>query len=59
MTMTEHEHQERHKELHHSLDEIFSDFITNSGTKSGFTQRPIIELITWSYKQSLKPDHTP
>ena len=57
--MTKKEHKERHKKLHKSLDEIFADFIENSGINSGFTDRPIMELINWSYKQTKEPDHKP
>ena len=57
--MTEKEHKEKHKILHQHLDELFADFITNSGVESGFTERPIMELLTWANKQRQEPDHRP
>ena len=59
INMTKKEHKERHKELHENLDEIFADFIENSGLDSGFTGKTIMELLSWSYKQSQEPDHKP
>lgn len=59
--MTPEEHKARHIELHRSLDELFADFI-DKGVRSGeveFTQRPIMDLIQWSYRQTQSPDHKP
>jgi len=52
--MEESEHIKRHNELHQSLDELFADFITHGG---GGTENTILELITWSHAQTIKPDH--
>ena len=53
--MTEEAHLERHKELHKSLDELFADFIAYGG---GRTTSTIMELINWTHKQTIKPDHS-
>jgi len=52
--MEEAEHIERHKKLHQSLDELFADFISYAGGRTGNT---ILELINWSHAQTIKPDH--
>lgn len=48
------EHRERHLDLHKKLDELFTDFIQHG---NGNTTNTILDLITWSYKQNIKPDH--
>jgi hypothetical protein len=53
--MTPEEHKARHIELHGFLDELFADFITHGNGRTGNT---IMELITWSFKQSENPDHS-
>lgn len=66
--MTPCQHQQRHVELHNALDELFADFISHhvmsenvsvsaEGQKIGqnFLQMPIIDLINWSYSQTLEP----
>jgi hypothetical protein len=50
-------HKKRHEELHKALDELFADFIGNHPDKTCFLQIPIIEIITWSKKQTDNPDH--
>jgi len=54
--MTPEEHQARHVELHNALDELFTDWITHVG-KTSPTKCPIIDLLSWSRKQTLNPDH--
>lgn len=48
------EHRQRHIELHCALDELFADFITEGG---GRTTNTILDLIKWSQKQTISPDH--
>ena len=57
--MTQQEHQERHKLLHSHLDELFADFIKNNKVDGMYSQRPIAELLKWSYRQFEKTDHEP
>lgn len=54
--MTHEEHRERHKILHAHLDELFADYIENHPSQTAFTDRPIMELLEWSYQQTLNPD---
>ena len=49
------EHKKRHQELHKNLDELFADYISNNNFSSIDT--PIKNLIEWSYKQTINPDH--
>ena len=48
------DHKQRHVELHRALDELFADFITHGG---GRTTNTILDLIEWSCKQTISPDH--
>lgn len=52
--LTPEEHQEVHISLHRKLDEIFADFITHGDGRTGNT---ILDLITWSHKQTIELDH--
>ena len=52
--MDQAKHKRRHQELHKKLDELFADWIVHGG---GGIQKPIIELIEWSYRQTKEPDH--
>lgn len=48
-------HRERHIELHKSLDELVADFISDKENKVKLLeQTTIMELLYWSYKQTLK-----
>lgn len=52
--LTEAEHRERHLQLQRALDELIADFIDKTGKMpSGAT---VMELMEWSYQQTLKPD---
>ncbi len=55
--MTKAEHIERHKELHRSLDELAADWLDNQPLESRklFSNTTIMELMTWSYEQTIKP----
>jgi hypothetical protein len=55
MKLTIEQHRKRHIELHKAVDELFADFISHHPDESGFTQKPIIELIEWAYKQTINP----
>lgn len=62
--MNEADHIRRHRELHAALDEVFADWIMHGGGGKPdaqgriVTQRPILDLIQWSYKQVKDgPDH--
>lgn len=50
------QHQQRHIELHKSLDELVADFITQTGKLPSKT--PLIELMEWSYQQTQSPTNT-
>lgn len=51
--MTKEEHIARHKELHKSLDELMADMILH--TKALPAQTIVIDLMHWSYQQTLNP----
>lgn len=48
-------HAERHVELHKALDELFADYIIHHPEKSAYSSLPILELLQWSYLQTVKP----
>lgn len=52
--MDENEHSARHIYLHSRLDELFADFVCHG---NGGTTSTILELIEWSHKQTIAPDH--
>ena len=56
--MSEEEHRLRHVALHNSFDELLADYMTHTKREGGeqITQRPIIDLLQWSYKQTQEPD---
>lgn len=53
--MTPDEHKQRHIELHRSLDELFADYMRHHKDQTEFLQMPLIELINWSYSQTIEP----
>lgn len=57
-TYTPIEHRDRHIELHDNLDELLADWVRNTES-AGYLSQPIINLINWSHKQTLTPDHPP
>lgn len=52
--ITRAQHIKRHKELHKAFDELLADFIWH--TKGPTLDRPIHDLIKWSYQQTIEPD---
>ena len=46
-------HIKRHKELHHSLDELIADWI--SLTKCLPSKASVMELMQWSHEQTIDP----
>lgn len=48
------EHKRIHIEMHLKLDELVSDYIAH--TKKSLTDTSILDLMIWSYSQTLKPD---
>lgn len=51
--MTNDYHKQRHIELHDRLDELVADFIDHTGKLPSKTT--LLELMNWSFKQTLKP----
>jgi hypothetical protein len=51
--MTPEEHKDRHILLHQHFDELLADFIWQ--TDSLPSQTTLLELINWSYQQTLEP----
>lgn len=52
--LTPEEHHEIHIDLHRRFDELFADFVSHG---DGGATSAILDLITWSHKQTIKPDH--
>jgi hypothetical protein len=52
--MTKQEHIQKHIDLHNALDELIADWISQEEIIP-FTDRPIIELIRWSFDQTINP----
>jgi len=50
------EHKERHQKLHQGLDELVADFICHTYKLPSKTT--ILDLIRWSYEQTLNPTET-
>lgn len=48
-------HKQRHIELHKAFDELLADFIAH--TKELPMDRKISDLMEWSYRQTLEPNH--
>lgn len=57
LMVTQEEHKRRHDELHKALDELAADFICHMGKTLGGT--PILELMEWSYQQTIAPTVKP
>ena len=54
MTQLAHkEHKQRHEMLHQNLDELVADFIDQ--TEGLPSETTILELMRWSYEQTLNP----
>ena len=51
--MTEVEHIKRHQELHKYLDELLADWISQENILP--SKVTVMELIQWSFEQSVKP----
>jgi len=47
------EHRARHQALHKSFDELLADFIGH--TQALPSKTTIIELLEWSYQQTINP----
>lgn len=47
------DHKERHKILHKELDELSADFIKHTGKVP--SKSTIMELMSWSYEQTINP----
>ena len=52
--ITKAKHKKKHIELHHKFDELLADFIYHTGILP--SKASLIDLINWSYKQTIKPD---
>lgn len=53
--MTSDEHKQRHVELHRAFDELLADWIAQTGKLP--SQHTVMDLLTWSFRQTLEPDH--
>jgi hypothetical protein len=51
--LTKEEHLEIHKKLHKALDELVADYISLTGRT--LSESSIIDLIHWSFEQSINP----
>jgi len=52
---TPEEHKQRHAELHAALDELVADWLTQTGQYP--SKATVFEVMKWSHKQTLDPDH--
>lgn len=52
--MEQEKHKKRHLELHKSLDELVADMISH--TKLMPSETTVMQLIKWSYQQTLEPE---
>jgi hypothetical protein len=53
MIYNKEEHIIVHKKLHEALDELIADFMDNTGKLA--SQTSVIELMRWSYVQTINP----
>ncbi len=51
--MSPRDHKARHTMLHRRLDELLADWIRHND--KGPSQATVLELVQWSYKQTLNP----
>lgn len=51
--MTTEEHRDRHQTLHRHLDELVADWVRHTGRRA--SQSTVMELMQWSYEQTLDP----
>jgi hypothetical protein len=59
--MTIEEHRARHVMLHKMLDELAADYLSQKGAEGKpqlLAETTLMELITWSYEQTLAPTPT-
>lgn len=47
------QHRQRHKELHHALDELVADWLVE--TEGLPSECSVMELLAWSYEQTVVP----
>lgn len=57
--MTPEEHKARHDQLRRALDELVADWITHDPRMPRPSTSTIGDLIAWSHRQTLEPDHGP
>lgn len=55
--MSDKEHLEKHIQLHNSFDELLADFISHTGKRPSETS--VMELMNWSYEQTINPKRYP
>jgi hypothetical protein len=51
--MTKEEHIKFHKQLHRSLDILLADFV--SQIEKTLSKTPIVDLMVWSFQQTVNP----
>lgn len=52
--MDEKKHRQLHVKMHKTLDAVIADFMKHTDRLPSKT--PIIELLEWSYQQTIQPD---
>ena len=52
--MNQFEHKKLHKKYHEVLDFLVADWLYSTGRSP--SEAPILELMMWSYGQSINPD---
>ena len=53
ISMGEEEHRQYHIDSHETLDVLMADFIIHTGKL--LSEATVIELLEWSYQQTIKP----
>jgi len=51
--MTKDEHRKIHIDLHHNLDQLVADCMSHTGLLP--SKSSIMDLMEWSYKQTIEP----